>query len=54
MAARFLSLIILKEATQETESSSSCVDTIFGHVRLRKSTFEKKNIVFRSLQPAFF
>ena len=32
----------LREATRETETSSSCVDAIFGNVPLLKSTIEKK------------
>ena len=41
MAAHCLTLINLREATQETESSSSFIDAIFGNVPLLKSTIEK-------------
>ena len=41
MAAHCLSLINLREATRETETSSSCIDAIFGNVPLLKSTIEK-------------
>ena len=41
MAAHCLSLISLREATRETETSSSCIDVIFGSVPLQKSTIEK-------------
>ena len=43
MAAHCLSLIRLREATRETETSSSCIDAIFGNVPLLKSTIEKKH-----------
>ena len=41
MAAHCLSIISLREATRETETSSSCLDAIFGNVPLLKSTIEK-------------
>ena len=41
MAAHFLSLISLREATRETETSSNCIDAIFGNVALLNSTIEK-------------
>ena len=41
MAAHCLSLINLREATRETETSSSCIDAIFDNVPLLKSTIEK-------------
>ena len=41
MAAHCLSLISLRKATRETETSSSCIDAIFGNVPLLKSTIEK-------------
>ena len=41
MAAHCLSLISLRQATRETETSSSCIDAIFGNVPLLKSTIEK-------------
>ena len=41
MAAHCLSLIISKETTRETETSSSRIDAIFGNVPLLKSTIEK-------------
>jgi len=44
MAAHFLSLISLREATRETETPSSCIDAIFGNVPLLKSTIEKTTI----------
>ena len=44
MAAHCLSPISLREATREAETSSSCIDTIFGNVPLLKSTIE--NITF--------
>ena len=40
-AAHCLSLINSREATRETETSSSCIDAIFGKVRLLNSTIEK-------------
>ena len=45
MAAHCLSLISLRQATRETETSSSCIDAIFGNVPLLKSTIEK-NFIF--------
>ena len=42
MAAHYLSLISFKEATREAETSSSCLDAIFGNVSLLKFTIEKK------------
>ena len=41
LAAHCLSVISLREATRETESSTSCVDAIFGNVPLLKSIIEK-------------
>ena len=41
MAAHCLTLISLREATRETQTSSSCIDAIFGYVPLLKSTIEK-------------
>ena len=41
MASHCLSLISLREATRETETSSSCIDAIFGNVPLPKSTIGK-------------
>ena len=41
MAAHCLSLISLREATRETETSSSFIDAIFGNVPLLNSTIEK-------------
>ena len=41
MAAYCLSLISLREATRETETSSSCIDAIFGNAPLLKSTIKK-------------
>ena len=52
IAAHCLSLISLREATRETETSISCIDAIFGNVPLLKSTIEK-NIFPWSLQLAF-
>ena len=37
----YLKLISLREATRENETSSPCVDSIFGNVPLLKSTIEK-------------
>ena len=44
MAPHCLSLISLREATRETETSSSCLDAIFGNVPLLKSTIEKTTL----------
>ena len=41
MAAHCLSLISLREATRETETSSYCIDAILGNVPLLKSTIDK-------------
>ena len=41
IAAHCLSLISLREVTQKIETSSSCIDAIFGNVPLLKSTIEK-------------
>ena len=41
MAAHAASLISLRETTRETETSSSCIDAVFGNVPLLKSTIEK-------------
>ena len=41
MVANCSSLISLREATRETEPSSSCIDAIFGNVPLLKSTIDK-------------
>ena len=43
MAAHCLSLISLREATRENETSSSCIDAIFGNVPPLNSTIEKKS-----------
>ena len=44
MAAHCLSLSSLREATRETEISSSCIDAIFSNVPLLNSTIEKTSI----------
>ena len=41
MDAHCCSLISLREATRETETSSSCIDAIFGNVPLLISAVEK-------------
>ena len=41
MAGHCSSLISFREATRETETSSSCIDAIFGNVPLLTSTIEK-------------
>ena len=41
MDAHCLSLISLREATRESETSSSCIYAIFGNVPLLKSTIDK-------------
>ena len=43
-AAHCLSLISSREATRETETSSSCIDAIFGNVPLLNSKIEKTTI----------
>ena len=41
MAAHCLSPISLRKATRESETSSSCIEAIFGNVPLLKSTIER-------------
>ena len=44
MAAHYLNVISLREATRETENFSSCIDAIFGNVPLLNYTIEKATI----------
>ena len=44
MAAHCLSQISLRKTTRETETSSSCIDAIFGNVPLLENAIEKTTL----------